>query len=32
MIWYAPDSVRLYRQKPGEVGWAPAINRVAKAL
>jgi tetratricopeptide (TPR) repeat protein len=32
MLWYAPDSLKLYRQKPGETGWAPAINRVAKEL
>jgi hypothetical protein len=30
MIWY-PDSVKMYRQKPGET-WAHPINRVAKAL
>jgi len=32
MLWYPPDSVKLYRQKPGEVDWAPAINRLAKDL
>jgi hypothetical protein len=31
MIWY-PDSVRMYRQKPGETGWTHAVNRVTKAL
>jgi hypothetical protein len=31
MIWY-PDSVKMYRQKPGEVGWAHAVKRVAEAL
>lgn len=32
MIWYPPDSVRLYRRKPGETSWKHAINRVADAL
>jgi Anaphase-promoting complex, cyclosome, subunit 3/Tetratricopeptide repeat len=32
LIWYPEDSVRLYRQKPGETGWAPAIKRVCKDL
>ena len=32
MIWYPPDSVKLHRQKPGEVDWLPAINRLAKEL
>lgn len=31
LIWY-PDSVRMYRQKPGETGWSHAVNRVVKAL
>lgn len=31
MVWY-PDSVKLYRQLPGENGWDMAINRVAKAM
>jgi hypothetical protein len=31
MIWYS-DSVKMYRQKPGEVGWSHAVGRVAKAL
>lgn len=31
MIWY-PDTVKMYRQVPGEVGWSHAIKRVAKAL
>jgi hypothetical protein len=31
MSWY-PDSVKMYRQKPGEVGWAHAVKRVAEAL
>lgn len=29
MIWY-PDGVQLYRQKPGETDWKPAINRLVK--
>jgi len=32
MIWYSPNSVRLYRQKAGEEDWTHAINRVKKAL
>jgi tetratricopeptide (TPR) repeat protein len=32
MIWYPKDSVRLYRQAPGETDWTPAVKRVAKAL
>lgn len=32
MIWYPANSVRLFRQKPGEDGWTFAINRVVKAL
>lgn len=28
MIWYPADSVRLYRQKPGETDWSAAINRL----
>lgn len=31
MIWY-PDTVKMYRQKPGEVGWSHAVNRVVKDL
>lgn len=31
MIWY-PDTVKLYRQKPGEVGWSFPVNRVVKDL
>jgi len=31
MLWYPPDSVTLYRQKPGE-DWAPAIRRLAADL
>lgn len=31
MIWY-PDDVILYRQKPGEVGWTHAVNRIANTL
>lgn len=31
MIWY-PDSLTLYRQKRGEVGWAHAVARLAKDL
>lgn len=30
MIWYPEDSVRLYRQKPGEVGFDHAIGRILK--
>lgn len=30
--WYPEHSVQLYRQKPGEKGWAPAIKRVAEAM
>jgi len=29
LVWY-PDSLSLYRQKPGEVGWGPVINRLKK--
>lgn len=32
MIWYPPDSVRLFRRKPGEQDWSFAINRAAKML
>ncbi len=32
MIWYAPGSVRLFRQMPGETDWSMAINRVAKSF
>jgi len=31
MIWY-PDSVKMYRQKPGEAGWTHAVARIAKEL
>lgn len=30
LLWYPEDSLRLYRQKGGEQGWAHVINRVAK--
>lgn len=30
MIWYPEDSVKLYRQKPGEADFKPAIERLAK--
>jgi hypothetical protein len=32
LIWYPADSVKLYRQKAGEIGWSHAVKRVAKAL
>lgn len=32
MIWYPPDSVKLHRQKPGELDWHAAINRLAKEV
>lgn len=32
MVWYAPDSVRLYRQAKGETSWTPAIERIRKDL
>lgn len=32
MIWYAPNSVHLYRQKHGEMDWIAAINRLNKDL
>jgi tetratricopeptide (TPR) repeat protein len=32
MLWYPKDSVKLYRQKPGETDWSPAIKRVARDL
>jgi hypothetical protein len=32
MLWYSPDSVKLYRQKPGEADWSPAIKRVARDI
>jgi tetratricopeptide (TPR) repeat protein len=32
MIWYPADSVQLHRQAPGETDWAPAINRMARAM
>lgn len=32
MIWYPPDSIRMYRRVPGEDGWAPAIKRLAADL
>jgi hypothetical protein len=31
MVWY-PDTVHLYRQKPGEEGWSYAINRLSKGI
>lgn len=30
MLWYPADSVKLFRQKPGEIGWQHAINRLAE--
>jgi hypothetical protein len=32
MIWYPKDSVKLYRQKPGEKTWDHAIKRLADDL
>ena len=32
LIWYAPDSVQLYRRKKGELDWSPTITRLAKDL
>ena len=32
MLWYPSDSVKLYRQKPGEKTWEHAIKRLAKDL
>lgn len=32
MVWYPEDSVRLYRQKPGEQDWSFCVQRVAKDL
>ena len=32
MLWYPSDSVKLYRQKPGEKTWDHAIKRLAKDL
>ena len=32
LIWYPNDSVKLYRQKPGEVDWAPAIKRLGESI
>lgn len=32
LIWYPKDSVKMYRVKPGETSWSPAIYRVARAL
>ena len=31
MIWYPPNSVRLFRRKPGELDWSFCINRAVKA-
>ena len=31
MLWYSPDSVKLYRQKGGE-SWARPIHRLAEDL
>jgi tetratricopeptide (TPR) repeat protein len=31
LMWY-PDSLTLYRQKPGETSWGPVINRLAQGL
>ncbi len=28
LVWY-PNTLSLYRQKPGEVGWGPAVKRLA---
>jgi hypothetical protein len=32
MIWYPENSVRLHRQKPGEIGWNHAIKRMIESL
>jgi hypothetical protein len=32
MIWYPKDSVRLFRQTPGEEGWGPTVARATKEL
>ncbi len=32
MLWYPKDSVHLYRQKPGEIGWGAAIKRAAEGF
>jgi tetratricopeptide (TPR) repeat protein len=32
MVWYPPDSVKLYRQVEGEDGWSPTVRRAARAL
>lgn len=32
MIWYPKDSVRLFRQEPGEQDWTFAVNRLARTL
>ena len=29
LMWY-PDSLTLYRQKPGETGWEHAVGRLVK--
>jgi hypothetical protein len=29
LIWY-PDSLRMYRQKPGEKGWSHVVSRLKK--
>jgi hypothetical protein len=29
LIWY-PDTLRLYRQKPGEQGWSHVVARLTK--
>ena len=30
LMWYPENSVRLYRQKPGQIGWQHAIARLAR--
>lgn len=32
MLWYPPGSVKLYRQAPGEIGWANVIKRVSQCV
>ncbi len=32
LIWYPPDSVRLFRRVPGETDWGPCVRRVAEAV
>ena len=32
MVWYPKDSVKLHRQTPGEIGWAPTVKRVAECV